>query len=532
MLFFKLLNKISFVNKYLSKFVNVLNKRKFPEVIVSFTSYPLRIDYLQPMLETIFNQTRKADKVILWLAESEFPHQESDLPPYLTELNTQSKIIIEWCNDLKPHKKYFYALQKYHNSIVITVDDDLLFPPDLIECLLASYAKFPQAISAMRTHLMEQNGAKFAPYNSFVIRQNLIIDEPAMSLLATNGAGSLFPPNLLNFKYFQESLVKDMCLYTDDLWLKTVEVLSGVPVVQPRKFGHLQHTKNSQDEALWYENVLQGRNNADLEKIRLWADDLCGNEGFLDKIFYPRHNGGVYKKFAGRKTVLYFAPHQDDELLSMGADICASVANGKDVHVVLCSDGSMSGVLKQLNNQKNCSLHKEKHTYNLSKKDFVAARDAEFKQSCVVLGVKSENIHILPNRAVDGELSVSFAEHIIRQFLKKFGRYATVCTIYYDSGDKQHKDHKALGQAAENLWQKHLVRKVRFFVEPYHLNVNQTEFKRIKAAPNAEHKIKQAVAAYCLWKPEAGRYAIGKHSVGADLADLAENMSSYCLKKH
>ncbi|MBR3676889.1 MAG: PIG-L family deacetylase [Alphaproteobacteria bacterium] len=532
MLLIKTFNNFSFINKYLNKFVNVLNKRKFPEVIVSFTSYPPRINYLQPMLETIFNQTRKADKVVLWLAESEFPHRESDLPPYLTELAAQSKIIIEWCKDLKPHKKYFYALQKYHDSIVITVDDDLLFPPDLIECLLASYAKFPQAISAIRTHLMEQSEAEFAPYNNFTACQNLIIGEPAMNLLATNGAGSLFPPNLLNFEYFQEKLVEDICLYTDDLWLKAIEVSSGVPVVQVRKFDSLQYIESSQDIALWHENVLQGRNDADLEKIRLWADNLYGKGYFADKVFYSQYDGGLYKQLVGRNTVLYFAPHQDDELLSMGADICASVANGKDVHVVLCTDGSMSGVWKCLNNQKSCSWHKDKHTYNLSKNDFVAARDAEFKQSCTALGVKNENIHILPNRAVDGKLSVSFAEYIIRQFLKKFGRYATVCTIYYDSGDNQHKDHKALGQAAENLWQKHLVRKVRFFVEPYHLSAEQTEFKQIKTTPNTKQKIKQAIDSYSLWKPEAGRYAVGKHSVGTDLADLAENMSSYCLKKH
>ena len=50
--------------------------------------------------------------------------------------------------------------------------------------------------------------------------------------------------------------------------------------------------------------------------------------------------------------VLYFAPHQDDELLTMGLDICESVKKRMDVHVILCADGSKSGVRNVLKNGK------------------------------------------------------------------------------------------------------------------------------------------------------------------------------------
>ena len=38
--------------------------------------------------------------------------------------------------------------------------------------------------------------------------------------------------------------------------------------------------------------------------------------------------------FQKQKTMLYFAPHQDDELLTMGIDICNSVFKKWDVHVI------------------------------------------------------------------------------------------------------------------------------------------------------------------------------------------------------
>ena len=97
--------------KCLAAIGNLFRLRKLPPVVVSLTSYPPRIDNLLPMLETLFVQTRKADKIVLWLAETEFPRREGDLPQYLMELAQQEKITIEWCYDLKPHKKYFYALQ-------------------------------------------------------------------------------------------------------------------------------------------------------------------------------------------------------------------------------------------------------------------------------------------------------------------------------------------------------------------------------------------------------------------------------------
>ena len=93
-------------------------------------------------------------------------------------------------------------------------------------------------------------------------------------------------------------------------------------------------------------------------------------------------------------TIIYFAPHQDDELLSMGVDICNSLKKGKSVHVVLCTDGSGSSVKRKLNDGKSCNKHPGEHIYDLSEQEFIQARDTEFVASCLALGVKRENIHI------------------------------------------------------------------------------------------------------------------------------------------
>lgn len=509
-------------------------KKHTPEIIVSMTSYPPRMNRLQPVLKSIFKQNKKPDKIVLWLATSEFPRREDDLPAYLVNLAKKNKICIEWCQDLKPHKKYFYALQKYRDSIVITVDDDLIYPCDMIKCLLASYQKFPHAVSAMRSHVMHPQGEKFAPYARFTYEQNEIIGVPSMRLLATNGAGSLFPPRLLDLQYFDENLIENLSLYTDDLWLKTVEVLSNVPVVQPRPFKSLRYVKNSQQIGLFYDNTLRGGNDINLEKIRNWFDSKFGKDCFRQKIFADSFdgNGATRPKPVQANTILYFVPHQDDELLSMGIDICFEAQKGNDVHVVLCTDGSKSCVRSRLNDGQDCALHSENHHYNLSEQDFIRARDAEFIESCRILGVAPENIHILPQRAVDGTLKADFAEKIIVQYLKQYGADAMVASIYFANGENQHQDHKNLGLAVYHLWRMGLIKQVRFFREPYCNDKKNIKFTAKSAPPEIALRVCYASYAYGYWNPNANRYAIGYHSVPQDFVNLRRKMKTYFHENH
>ena len=488
--------------------------RKKHQVIVSLTSYPLRINGLDPTLSSIFSQTVLPDKVILWLASSEFKNKEADLPEYLLKL-VPHKLQIEWCEDLKPHKKYFYALQKYKNDIVITLDDDLIYDCDMIECLLKSYLRFPKAVSAMRTHLMKRNVDCFDSYHAFIPQQNKLILKPSMQLLATNGAGALFPPNIFEFSLFNETLIRNLCLYTDDLWLKTIEVANNVPVVQPRKFKQLKTVSCLQKHSLWQTN--KTANDQNLESIKNWFDSQFSKGFFLSKIF------------GQSKTLLYFVPHQDDELLSMGIDIAQCVKENHDVHVILCTDGSRSRVRQRLNDGKSCSKHVGKHVYNLSVQEFVQARDAEFIDSCLSLGVKRNNIHIAQNRSTDGSLTPEDAEKIIKQYLQQFSKDATLCTIYFKNGKKQHSDHKNLGLAAYYLFKQGAVSQIRFFKEPY--CKSKAKFISIKPSNDIREKISSAMQAYCLWAPTKKRYAVGYHSVTNEFNDFQSKMKNHYFDK-
>ena len=281
------------------------------KIIVSLTTYPKRIKTVHKTIETILNQTMSADRIILWLAEDEFPHLRDDLPDTLNGLIRDHKLEIEWCKNLMPHKKYFYAMRKYRNEIIITIDDDLYFEEDMIETLFYSYLKHPYAVSALRTHMMttDENGF-ILPYVEWVHENTALFDTPLMELFATNGAGSLFPPHIFDTSLFDEELVMRICPYADDIWLKVLGIIQDIATVQPTCFRPLKYVENTQEEGLWKDVNSKGQNDIQLAQIKEWVDQQYGQDYLENRLMEGKHahnTSGVIaicsSEFTARKTI-------------------------------------------------------------------------------------------------------------------------------------------------------------------------------------------------------------------------------------
>ncbi len=251
--------------------------QKQPRLIVSMTSYPKRIGGVADVLQSLLAQTHPADKVLLWLADSQFPGQDNDLPQAIRDLETDGRIEVRWCPDLKPHKKYLYAMREFPEDVIVTVDDDVLYPEDTLDLLYRSYRVFPKAVSAMRTHLMtfDEHG-DLLPYRHWVKQTDICLNQPSMQLLATGVGGVLYPPHLLDPELLREDLVTDLCLYADDLWLKAVETIADIPTVQAAPYRELDYVPGSQDESLYAGNVRGGGNDAQFTSISTWFDAHYG----------------------------------------------------------------------------------------------------------------------------------------------------------------------------------------------------------------------------------------------------------------
>ena len=264
---------------------------KSKEIIVSMTSYPARIHSAVLALKTIYKQTKLPDKVILWLAESEFPNKLDDLPVNLRRLITEKGLLIRWCEeDLKSHKKYFWAFKEYPAALVITVDDDVVYPPRRIENLYRSYLLHPKAVSATRACLipMSQDG-EIPPYKSWPVGIDAFISIPSLQLSAIGDGGVLYPTSLFSDvqNLLDIEVIKRACLYEDDLWLKAMELVAGIPVVVAEGFEFLIYTPNSQQNGLYHENWENGRSDRQLLQIQKEIDRRYGDNYFLKKLTDP-----------------------------------------------------------------------------------------------------------------------------------------------------------------------------------------------------------------------------------------------------
>ena len=145
--------------------------------------------------------------------------------------------------------------------------------------------EFPEAVSALRTHLIVLDEEhRLLPYNQWFLETDICVQQPCMQLLATGGAGTLYDPKLFSRDLMDEELIQETCLLADDLWLKTMELLDGVPVVLARKNRTLKYLPGSQETALYHMNVDENQNDVQLAAINELLDERYGKDTFTKKI--------------------------------------------------------------------------------------------------------------------------------------------------------------------------------------------------------------------------------------------------------
>lgn len=265
---------------------------------VSMTSWPGRIAFAAEALKGIYAQSRKADKILLWLAEEQFPGKEADLPKELVEQVRDGQAEIRWCEDLKSHKKYFFALQENTDGVTVTVDDDLVYVPEMLELLFLSWLRHPKAVSAMRTHYMAvAEDGRILPYAYWVKETDARIDEPETLLFATTGAGTLYPAGSIGKEWFDRDAIRGTSLMADDLWMKAAETMQGIPVVQGCRSRGLKYVPGSQEGTLWEQN--REGNDAQLRKILDWIAGKYGAGALEKKLAAGRESGiAAYSLYA------------------------------------------------------------------------------------------------------------------------------------------------------------------------------------------------------------------------------------------
>lgn len=146
--------------------------------------------------------------------------------------------------------------------------------------------------------------------------------------------------------------------------------------------------------------------------------------------------GGGIKKYS--TDVVYINPHQDDESIDMGLDIIRDVKDGRNVYLILMTDGAKSGVFDVLNGDLNSKGYSK-----ISREEFVYMRNQEMISALKRMGVKRENIILCSYKNL--ELQKEDVIREIEKFEETHGNNFSYKTLAKNLNDKSmgNTDHFA-----------------------------------------------------------------------------------------
>ena len=212
----------------LTEYYELIYKCYNPKIIISLTSFKKRLKSIDKVLNSILNGTLIPDKIVLTLYYKDIKYISKKINKYLN-INKISIIVVNI--DIKSHKKYFYVMQKYPYDIIITIDDDIIYEINTVEILYKNFLKYPNEISAKRVHLIKyKKNGRTLPYKKWHKGYKSNSPSPSFDLMATTGAGTLFPPNILKINYL---MIYDIlnCITSDDIFLKYIENKLKIKIV-------------------------------------------------------------------------------------------------------------------------------------------------------------------------------------------------------------------------------------------------------------------------------------------------------------
>ncbi|MDR0662362.1 MAG: hypothetical protein LBF76_03180, partial [Holosporales bacterium] len=163
-------------------------------------------------------------KVVLWLAQSQFPCKTHDLPKELLHLR-QFGLSIQWCEDLKSLKKIIPSLRSYPDDVIVTADDDIMYPPYWLEHLYAAHQKNPSYVQARMAYSVPLGTEdEIAAYPGYAGEKEDVLP---FSYTPSGWGGVLYPPHSLHEETTPTDIAMKIAPYDDEIWCWAMMVLQG-----------------------------------------------------------------------------------------------------------------------------------------------------------------------------------------------------------------------------------------------------------------------------------------------------------------
>ncbi|NAY90380.1 zinc-binding alcohol dehydrogenase [Muricauda sp. JGD-17] len=195
------------------------NKKRVP-VIVSLASIPSRLDVVHLTIRSILDQDVLPEKIFLWLHEdlrTKIPKKLSSLIGDIFE--------IKYTKYSSSHRKLVEPLKLFPKKIIITCDDDMMYPKDWLPKLHESHLKNPNCVVANQTRCISYSeSGDLLSYNQWLSKSKSC--KNPWATLPIGAGGTLYPPGVMNEQVFDQQLFLRLAPKADDLWFKAMTLLT------------------------------------------------------------------------------------------------------------------------------------------------------------------------------------------------------------------------------------------------------------------------------------------------------------------
>lgn len=210
------------------------------DLVVSLTTLPHRLNLVHYAIESILSQTIRPGRICLWLTEK--TDLRKAMTPELEALKSRG-LEIRQVEDVGPHTKLIYALKEFPDKSIVTVDDDIVYPINMLQCLWDQHVRFPRAVVSnwARELAFDAAGVVKGVRSGKLLTPPLLESEleqakayqgaPNILAFPYGTSGVLYPPGSLHECVFDASLFKKLCPKEDDIWFKAMGLLNRTPVV-------------------------------------------------------------------------------------------------------------------------------------------------------------------------------------------------------------------------------------------------------------------------------------------------------------
>jgi hypothetical protein len=215
-------------------------------------------------LESLLNQSYKADKIVLWISQEDI--NKGSLPKKVEKLISRGLEIRIVDENIRSYKKLIYSLEEYPDSYIVTCDDDILYPYNFLQELVTTSDKFKGCIVAYTCRMMQlKNSSNFTSYKSW---KYVSYTSPSLNLLPIGASGIMYPKNSLNVEVQNKEVFLKLAPTADDLWFKAMALLNNTKtvLVNGKSTTHFM-SSGSQDEALSDKNLFEDKNDEQLKNI-------------------------------------------------------------------------------------------------------------------------------------------------------------------------------------------------------------------------------------------------------------------------